>query len=882
MLDVRGLRRLIRLPWRSRARIARDIDDEFQFHLDMRVAELRARGIAPESAEVEAMRRFGDVSDAREYCRTMDQRSIHEQQRRNWFAELGSDLRFAARQLRRNPAFTALAVVTLGLGIGATTAIFSVVNRLLLDPIPFADGDRIVNLNRSNREGNLYVTPTPKLVAAWRKGVPSLEQIATFGWKEVVVSQRDEPEEIQAGTISADVLPLLGVKPVLGRAVLPEDTRMGAPKVVVLGYGYWQRRFAGARDVVGQAITIDGAPYTIIGVLPRDFTTPFMDRGARQLWLPLEDNPDAHGAQALAKMRPGTDRAQLDRELSDVMAALAVESPEYKEWKGLALRPQDYLGPTTRDTLLILLGAVAMVLLIACANVANLLLARAATREREFAIRAALGAGRWRIIRQLLTESTLLAIAGGALGLFVAYRGLRVIVALRPERLAELDEVRLSPTVLLVSLGLTLLTGILFGLTPAMFAAARDIGHALKSATRSASGHRGARRFRSFLVIAEVSLSVLLLVGAGLLVRTMAKMQRADVGFDAVGLMSARIQLPEARFPKGAQRRLAFDQILERVRAIPGVTEATWAVGVPPRTGVSFGNLEIEGRTFKQNERVSMVWSQFPSPDYFRVTRLPILAGRTFGADTTEREVIINETMARQYWPGTSAVGRRLRLSDTGPWATIVGVVRDVTVPRTGGKKSSTNNFQMYYRFAGDFESGTLILRTTGAVPDLARRLTRDATGIDAGIRVRDVSSVESLLSTELAGPRFNMSLLVAFAGLALVLATVGLYGVIAYSVSQRTREMGIRLALGADRPAVLRLVMSQGARLTVIGLIAGLLGAAGVTRVMVGMLFGVSPLDPVTFVLVGVVLGLVAVLASYFPARRATRVDPVVALRAE
>ncbi len=881
MAEHRGLRRLIRFPWRSRARIRRDIDEEFQFHLDMRVDELRARGVTPETARAEALRRFGNVRDAQEYCRTMDERSTHEQQRRNWFAELGSDVRFAMRQLRRSPAFTVLAIVTLGLGIGATTAIFSVVNRLLLNPIPYADGERFVNLNRSNLEGNLYVTPTPKLVEEWRRNVRSLEEIMTFGWEEVVVSRRDDREETEAGSLSANLLPTLGIAPVIGRAILPEDTKIGAPKVAMLGFGYWQRHYGGSRNALGDVLTINGAPHTIIGVLPRDFTVPFMDGGSRQLWLPLVDDPAAQGAQAFAKMRPGVDRARVDRELTDVVTALGVQDPQYKEWKAIALRPQDYLGDSTRDTLLILLGAVAMVLLIACANVANLLLARAATRDREFAIRAALGAGRWRIIRQLLTESLLLAIAGGALGLLVAHRGLRLIVALRPERLAELDEVRLSPTVLLVSLGLTVLTGILFGLAPAMFAAARGIGDALKTATRSASGHRGARRLRGILVIGEVSLSVLLLVGAGLLVRTMVKMQRVDVGFEAAGLTAARVQLPEQRFPNAESRAVAYDQIMERVRAMPGVTEAAWAVGIPPRTGVSFGKLEIEGRTLDANEQVSVVSSQFPTPEYFQVTRLPILAGRTFGRDTSQREVMINEAMAKAYWPGVSAVGRHLRLSDKAGWSTVVGVVRDVTVPTTGSRSSSTR-FQMYFPNANRFESSTLIFRTAGSIADPTRQLTRVATSIDAGIRVRDVATVESMLTKQLAGPRFNMSLLVAFAGLALVLATVGLYGVIAYSVSQRTREMGIRLALGAGRPSVLRLVMSQGARLTLVGLVAGLAGAALLTRVMVGMLYGVTPLDPVTFVLVGIVLGLVALLASYFPARRATRVDPVSALRAE
>jgi predicted permease len=882
MTGARRPRRWIRLPWRSRSRVRREIDDEFQFHLEMRVAELSARGMTPEAARAEALRRFGDMSDAREYCRHMDERSMHEQQRRDWFAELGSDIQFAVRQMRRSPAFTALAVVTLALGIGATTAIFSVVNGLLLDPIPYPDGDRIVNLSRSNLQGNMYVTPTPKLVDAWRQGVHSLESIATFGWQDMTVAGRDEPEEMRVGKMSANLLGVLGVRPVLGRPILSEDTKVGAPRVVVLGYGAWQRRFGGSRDVIGQPLTINGAPYTIIGVMPRDFTVPFMDGGVRQLWLPLEDNPDAQGAQALGKMRPGVTREQVSRELTDVMAAFAVDHPEYKEWKALALRPQDYLGSGTRDTLLILLGAVAMVLLIACANVANLLLARAAMRDREFAIRAALGAGRWRIVRQLLTESTLLAIVGGALGLFVAYRGLGVIIALRPDRLAELDDVRVSPTVLAVSLGLTMLTGVLFGLAPALFAAARDIGETLKNVTRSAAGHRGARRFRSVLVIGEVSLSVLLLVGAGLLVRTMVEMQRADVGFQPAGLTSARIQLPEARYPKRDQRHVVYDEVIQRVRAMPGVSEVTWAVGVPPRTGMTFGELEIEGKPFKQNERVSAIWSQYTTPEYFRLMRQPLVAGRTFGPDSSGREVVINEAMARRYWPGESAVGRHLRLGPKDEWSTVVGVAGNVRVPSTGRRTGGSMDFQMYFPFATDFESATLIIRTSAASTDLAKRLTREAIAVDAGIRVRDVSSVDSQLANELAGPRFNMSLLVVFAGLALVLATVGLYGVIAYSVSQRTREMGIRLALGAGRPAVLRLVMSQGARLTIIGVVAGLLAATALTRLMVSMLYGVSALDPVTFVLVGVVLALVALLASYFPARRATRVDPVVALRAE
>jgi predicted permease len=711
--------------------------------------------------------------------------------------------------------------------------------------------------------------------------VKSLEGIATFGWSDVSLAGREETEEVKAGTISAELMPLLQVRPVLGRGILPEDTRLGAPGVVMLSYGLWQRRFGGTRQVLGQSLTIDGKPYTIVGVMPRDFVAPFMDIGVRALWLPQIDDPDARGAQAIGKMRVGTDRARLDKELTDVLTALGVESPEFRDWQAKASRPEDYLG-STRDTLFVMLGAVGMVLLIACANVANLLLARASTRQREFAIRAALGAGRWRIIRQLLTESALLALAGGALGLFVANRGLAIIIALRPEQLSELDEVRLSPTVLLVSLGLTAMTGILVGLAPAMFAAARDIGHSLKSATRSASGHQGTRRLRSILVIGEVTLSVLLLVGAGLLIRTMAKMNRVDIGFEPRGLTAVRVQLPEKKYSSAAMRRVAFDQLLERIASIPGISEATWAGGVPPRAGVSFGQLEVEGVTVKDNERSAALWSQWARTDYFRAIRLPLVAGRPFSTDTTVSEIIVNEAMANRYWPAGSAVGKRLRVNPKGPWITVVGVAKNITVPSAGPKSRGVSDFQVYFRFSGDFEAATLLVRTSAPMPDLERRLKREILAFDAAIRVRQVTGVDVALAKELAGPRFNMSLLVAFAGLALVLATVGLYGVIAYSVSQRTREMGIRLALGAGQPAVLRLVLSQGARLTVLGLIAGLAAAAGLTRVMVGMLYGVSPLDPLTFVLVAAILSLVAVLASYFPARRATQVDPVIALRAE
>ena len=878
-----GARRLLRLPGRSAARIARDIDEEFEFHLDMRMAELRQRGLSPEAARAEALRRFGDRRDAQEYCRTMDQRSTSEQNRRDGLFELGADVRFAARQLRRSPGFAVLAVLTLALGIGATTAIFSVVNRMLINPIPLRGGDRIVSLTRTNKEGNLYVSPTPRIVEAWRTGVRSIEAIEQYGWKEVTITGGDEPEPVEAGEMEATLPRFLGLRPALGRAFLPEETVQGAPRVAMLGYGLWRRRYGGDREVIGQPIMIDGEPYTVVGVVPRDFSVPFMDGEQRQLWLPLIKDPNAMGAQAIARLRPGATPAQASREMTDVMAALGKDEGNHDTWLARAVRPQDFVRSGTRDMLYILLGAVGIVLLIACANVANLLLARATTRQREFAIRAALGAGRGRIVRQLLTESLILAIAGGLLGLLVAHQALRLIIAIRPERLSTLDDVRLDPLVLAVCLALTMLTGLIFGLAPALFASAHRLGDALKSATRSAAGNRGARRFRGLLVVTEVALSVVLLIGAGLLVRTIREIQRTDPGFDPTHLTAARIILPEGPYRNAAQRRVAFDEVARRVSALPGVAGVTWSAGIPPYTGVAFGELEIEGRTLTGSDRVTMLGAQSATPDYFRVMRLPIVAGRAFSADTSGREVMINETMARRYWPGTTAVGRRLRMGAKGEWSTVVGVARDVTIPTTGRKAAGTDlSFTLYHRFRGDWESGTLLVRTTGEVPNLLGAMTREIAGVDPLIRIRDVTTAEASLAKHLASPRFNMTLLAAFAAFALVLAAVGLYGVIAYSVSQRTREMGIRLALGARRRSVLGLVLGQGARLTTLGVITGLAGAAAATRLMQSMLFGVNPLDPMTFLGVGILLGAVALAASYIPALRATRVDPVIALREE
>lgn len=877
---ARRWRQVIRFPFRGRARIAADIDEEFRFHLERRTDELRAQGLETHAARDGALLRFGDLHDARRYCVALDSRVERGRRRRTWLGDVAYDLRHAMRQVRRAPGVSLVVALTLALGIGATTAIFSAVRHLLLDPIPVPGGDRVVALSRTTSDGSMFITPRGEAVSAWRRGATSFEHVGTFSTTELTLSTTEAPENLTAGQISAEVMPLLGARPLLGRAFGPADGRTGAPGAVLLSHGLWQRRFGGDPRIVGQAISLDGRPFTVIGVMPRDFTVPFLFGETPRVWLPLADDPAIVGARAIAKLRPGVTRESAERELNEIMRSDPASAPHAGEWKAIVRRPQDYLGSGTRDTLLVLLGAVGLVLLIACANVANVLLARAVTRQREFVIRAALGAGSGRVVRQVLTESTLLSVAGGALGLFIAWGGLATIMRIRPQQLAALDEVRLNPEVVAFALGISLFTGMLFGLAPALFATGRRLQDPLRTSARSSTAGTGAGRARRALVVAEMSLSVVLLVGAGLLVRTLVAMQQAPLGFDPAGISRASVILPPERYTTAAQRTAAFEEILRRARGIPGVEGATWSMGVPPDLGITIGTLEIEGQD-RSDANVTLQFNAV-TPEYFGLLRNPIRAGRPLsGQPTAEPEVLVSESMARRQWPGASAVGQRLRLSSQGPWNRVVGVVADVTLPSTGGAPFAGG--QVYYtRFSASFEEATLVVRTTSASAGLASALVRAAQAVDPMIRVRDVRTAESLIHARWAKERFNGILLTAFAVTALVLAAVGLYGVVAYSVSQRVREMGIRLALGARPVAVLRLVLLGEARLTILGVLIGLLAAGAVTGLLRGMLYAVEPTDPLTFAGVGVVLLAVALLAAWIPARRAMRVDPVVALRAE
>ena len=859
-----------------------DLEDEFRFHLDLRIAELVSTGASPDDARREALRRFGDLDGARDYCRSLDRGRVRSERRRDWRNGWRQDLGFALRQLLRNPGFTFIAALTLALGVGANTAIFSVVHRLLLDPLPYAASDRLVSVMESGAREQVQMSPRVEVVEAWQRRTRTFEAIESFGEATVVLADRAETLSLSAGRIAPGVASFLGVTPALGRGFLADDAREGAADVVMLSHGFWQSRFGGTLDVVGRTVRLNGAIHTVIGVMPRDFSLPFMRGGAeRKLWLPLRRQADDNRVQVVGRLRVGVTPAQATAELTGIMASLAQKETERSvQFVARVLRPEDMLSGSVRDTLLLLFAVVGVVLLIACANVANLLLARASVRHRELSIRAALGAGRGRLIRQLLTESICLALLGGAVGVLLATRGLDLIIAFRPDSLSELDDVRLLPIALAWSIGLSLVTGLVFGLAPAFYATDGTLGLALRSTSAGAGGHRGSRRLRAALVMSEVALSVTLLVGAGLLIRTVVRLQRADLGFDPRDVATIQLALQ----PGGTMNRLQQDAVertlIARVRALPGVVGAVMASGVPPRGGAAFGELEIDGRALSAGEKTTIVRYASVAPDYFQLLRQRVTAGRTFGTDTSGNPMIINELMARRYWPGTSAIGKRYRLSPDGPWQTVIGVVADVRIPgRQGG---GFDDLQTYAAYAPDYGLGSVVVRMRGDQAAVLRAVRREVEGSSPNIMVQSVDMVSAMIAGEIAGPRFSMTLFAVFALLALVLAAIGLYGVISFAVGQRTREIGVRIALGASSPSVVAMVVGQALRLTLSGIVVGLLVAAGSTRVMASMLFGMDALDPLTFAGVTALLISVALLASLFPARRAARVDPAVAFRSD
>jgi putative ABC transport system permease protein len=810
---------------------------------------------------------------------------------------LMQDLRYGARSLLRNPGFAAIAIVALGLGIGANTAIFSVVNSVLLRPLPYADPGRLVsvwnqypgmNLMRASVSGPDYVERRDQNTV--------FEGVAVYAHASLNLTGSGEPERIHGLRASANLFHLLGVPPALGRGFLEEEDHPGRSQVAVVSDRMWRRTFGADRGLVGRTVRLNGVPYTVAGVAPPEFYFP--EPGV-DIWIPIALKPEdvdakLHGFEYLtmiARLRPGAGVAQAQADLDvitrrflDAAPAQAREFFESNRWgAGVAPLMDEWTG-SVRPALLVLLGAVVCVLLIACANVSNLLLARTASRQKEMAVRYAVGAGRGRVVRMLLTESVLLALAGGGLGLLVAAWGIDLLVLARPANLPRIDEIGIDGRVLLFTSALSILSGLVFGIAPALQMSARSFGASLKEGGRAGSAP-GRSRLRATLVTAQISLALVLLVGAGLLVRTFDRIQQVDPGFrDAPRLLTMSLSLPDSRYAKAADKRLFFDRLLERLRALPGVTAAAANSLLPLAPGASTASFRVEGQRLGPGEGNALASVRLVTPGYLAVMGIPLRQGR----DLEERDAaagteaaVIEETLARRFFPGESPIGRRVTFSelDDGQWFTVVGVAG--TVKHSGLAQESFGHLYIPYAVYPAPEM-FVVLRTQGDPRSAIAAVRGAVRAVDPEQPIHAVRTMDDYVDDALAQPRFRAVLLGMFGGVALLLAVVGIYGVMAFSVTQRTHEIGVRLALGARPRDVLRMIVAQGLRLTLAGVVLGLLGAVAVTRALAGLLFGVGSTDPATFATVPIVLAAAALLASYIPARRATRVDPMVALRCD
>ncbi len=799
------------------------------------------------------------------------------------------DLRYALRMLAKSPGFMAVAAITLALGIGANTAIFSVVNAVLLRPLPYRDPSRLVLMNESSKQLPDMSVSYPNYLD-WRDRSRSFERIAAVQPAQYTLSGVERPERLGGWNVTADFFPTLGVTPVVGRGLTQQDDRPGAPPVALLTYGLWQRRFGGDPSVVGRALTLSGRSVAVIGVLPASFRFYY---GDADLFLPLgldadrlKDRDEHPGIYVVARLRPGATAQTAFADMDAIARGLEKEHPESNSGNRVAVKLlQDDVVSILRPVLVVLAGAVGFVLLIACANVANLLLARASTREKEIAIRRALGASRRRVLLQVLTESALLSLFGGGLGLLLADWLSDVLLSLVPAGLPRLDEVRLDGTVLGFTLALSLLTGLVFGIAPAWQASRSDVLEPLKETARGSSSGRGQQRFRSVLVVSEVALALVLLAGAGLMARSFERLQEVRPGFRPGNVLSAQLVLPELKYKTKAEINSFADRLVARVEALPGV-EAAGTVNPLPLTQEGWQtDYQIEGRSIPARGEAPNSDYHVVSGAYFRAMGIPLVRGRLF--DDSDREdttpvVLVNETLARRWWPTGDAVGKRMRtgsVDQAGPWMTVVGVVGDVR--QYGLDQEQKTQFYRPERQVA-LHPMSLVLRAQGDPEALASALRGAVQSIDPDQPIYNVRSMDSLLATTLAPRRLSLLLLATFAATALLLAGVGIYGVLAYSVTQRTHEIGIRMALGARRADVLVMVLRQGLRLVLAGAALGVAAAFGLTRLMTSLLFGVSPTDPATLGAVCLVLVGVALLACFVPARRASGVDPMIALRCE
>lgn len=886
-----GIRRLLRQPPGVRA-VDREVDEELAFHVETRIDALMKRGLTRQAAEAQASTEFGDLRAAHEEIAAIDRGRVERERRADWWEGVLQDVRFANRALLGRPSFFLIASLTLALGIGANAAIFSVVDAALLKPLPYADPDRLVSVWPD-------AAMMPGVFVQVRDGNRTLEPIAGYsGGGAVSMTGTSEPARLVQSEVTSRFFDVLGTRAEVGRTFVDGEDQPGRDRVAVLGHALWQQRFGGDRSIIGRSVIVDGITRTVVGIMPADFhfPTPTID-----FWVPI--SLDASRANVgkywgtshlnvIGRLKRGATVGQAELE----MAAIIDRSRTSFPWRmpdawgtGVTVIPLERnvvgdVGPM----LLVLFGSVVVVLLIACVNVANLLLGRAAAREREIAIRASLGAGRGRIVRQLLTESVILSLVGGGLGLVVAAAGVRGLLALVPSGMPRVSEVAIDGRVLAFTMMTALATGIGFGLVPAL-RASRPTLQAVLGATRNAGGTLAKRKLSELLVIGQIALGVVLVVGAGLLIKSFWRLHQVELGFRPEQVVAADIPIPSFPSDSTPRARLFFAAVLDQVRAIPGVRSVAVASVLPFGGAGSMESsfaAEIEAHPVAPGGSVPMLVQTVVSEDYFKAMGIPLLRGRGLSAadrDSAPAVALVDPLTAKRLWPNEDALGQRFRPVWVKPWVTVVGIVG--TVKRDS--LSSTGEASVYLptgNLAGFWfpTQMTLVVRSDADAATVGPRLRAAVARVDPSVPVKAIRPLDDLVSNSAARARFTMLLLATFATVALTLGAVGVYGVVAYAVSRRTREIGVRMALGARAGDMLAMVLREAGMLTAIGVTLGIGGAFAASQVLAGFLFGVTPKDPAVFVAVPAVLAFVALGACVIPARRAARVDPATALRSD
>jgi putative ABC transport system permease protein len=876
-----------------RQRLDRDLDDEMRSHLEMRAADNIAAGMSPEEARYEAQKRFGNTTLLKEDARNADIIS--------WLDESARDFRYALRMLQRSPGFTAVAVLTLALGIGANTAIFSVVNSVLIRPLPYSDPGSLVMVWENNSlHPDPHNTVSPPNFLDWQSRNTVFSGMAYLFDERDNLTGNGAPEEVVVQDVSVNFFSVLGVNPILGPGFTPENGQRGHNNVVILSYGLWKERFAGDPAIIGKSVVLNGRPQTVVGVAPQNFQWFIKDgsfTGSKpQMWSPFvfpqsfyQRKDIGRFMTVVARLKPGATPSQAQTQMTAIALQLEQESPDFDGHWGVNIVPlRDQLSGDLRLALLVLFGAVAFVLLIACANVSSLLLARAASREREMAIRTAIGASRWRIARQLLMESLLLALIGGGIGVALAVWGTNALLAASPRNLLDLRFISLDLRVLTFAIAATLLAGLLFGFLPSYISAHSRISETLKEGGRGSSS-AGRRAFaRNAFVVAQLGLALVLLIGSGLLMRSFVRLIGVNPGFDTGHLLTFKVTLPNAKYGTDPVRLVFFQQLLARLNVVPGVRSASME-SFPPLTGLgSATGIHILSQPQQSLMDLPVANVRVVGSDYLSTMNIPLRTGRFFSAKelTEERHVtIVNQVFVDKYLHGVDPLGQKaviymksLEESGNNP-SEIIGVVGDVHQMGLDTSPEPT----VYWPHPELVMSGmTVLVRTANDPLALVSTVREELQKLDPELPMAGVATMDQLLADSLSRSRFTMLLLGIFSAVALILASVGIYGLIAYSVTQRTQELGIRIALGAQRRDVLRLVLAQGTRLTLLGVALGVLAALALSRLLASMLFGISVTDPLTFAGVAGLLAAVALLACFIPARRATRVDPIVALRYE